>query len=113
MQLAKKKLSIEQIRQVQKKYGDYIKITADIEKKEIVIGCTLHVDGEKILLENGSRQDDIWGGGLDFISKEIDATAVLNLRASLDNNSLEILDPRRREKFIALVKDIFEYLWQS
>jgi hypothetical protein len=106
-------LSVQRIDNIKKKYGDYIKITADIEKNEVVIGCELHADGEKILLNNGSKQDNIWGGGLDFISREVDATAVLNLRPGLDNNSLEILDQQRRTKFLNIVKNIFTLLWQN
>jgi len=113
MKLIKQPLAIDDIKQIRQKFGDYVKITADIEKKEIVVGSRLHADGEKTLLENGSYQDDVWGGGLDFISNEIDATAVLNLRPRLDNNSLEILDPERRKKFILIVKNIFAKLWQN
>lgn len=113
MKLVRNPLSAQEINDIREKFGDYIKITADIEKNEIVVGCRLHADGEKILLTNGSKQDDIWGGGLDFISKEADATAVLNLRPNLDNNSLEILDQSRRKKFLNLVEEIFIRLWQN
>jgi hypothetical protein len=91
--------------------GNYTKLTVDIEKGWIVTSVKLHADGEKLLLEKGSLQDNIWGGGLNFQNKQIDATAVLNLRTRLDNDSLEILDPQRREKFINLVKNYFQKLW--
>jgi hypothetical protein len=104
-------LSLEKISKLNQKYGDYIKITADIDKGCLVIGCPLHADGEKILLEKGSKQESVWGGGLSFTSKEIDCSAVLNLRPNQNNPSLEILDPDRREKFINTVKNIFKVLW--
>lgn len=91
--------------------GDYTKLTVDIENGWMVASVKLHADGEKLLLEKGSLQDNIWGGGLNFQNKQIDTTAVLNLRTRLNNDSLEILDPQRREKFINLVKNYFQKLW--
>jgi len=92
-------------------YGDYLKLTVDIEKKCLVAGGELHADGEKLLFENGSRQDNIWGGGINLKDKLIDATAVLNIRPRLGNDNLEILDPERRKKFIEVVREIFQELW--
>lgn len=113
MEYADQPLSKDMIGEIQKTYGDYVKITADIEERRIVIGCELHADGEAILLEKGSRQEDIWGGGIHLTYKEIDATAVMNVRPTLNNPSMEILDPVRREKYLSLVKKLFHALWQN
>lgn len=106
-------LSLEEITDLNQKYGDYFKITADIDRGNLVVGCPLHADGEKILLAKGSRQESIWGGGLNFLTKEVDCLAVLNLRPNQNNPSMEILDPARREKFIKTVKNIFKALWSK
>lgn len=105
-------LSKEDIDLVHQTYGEYVKITADLENKRIVVGCELHADGEKILLEKGGRDDNIWGGGIDFVIKDVTTTAMLNLRPRLDNDSMEILDPKRRGVFLELVKNYFNKLWQ-
>lgn len=55
--------------------------------------------------------DNIWGGGIDLEGRQIDATAVLNLRPRLNNDNLEILDSQRRGRFIQIVKDFFQNLW--
>jgi len=104
-------LRLEEIEKLQNKWGNYLKLTVDIEKKWLVAGGELHADGEKILLEKGSFQDNIWGGGIDIQNKLIDTAAVLNLRPRLDNDSLEILDPQKREKFIQVIKNYFRELW--
>jgi len=104
-------LTKEDILKLQKTYGDYVKLTIDLENEWVVAGGELHADGEKILLERESGQDNIWGGGIDFESKQVDTTAVLNLRPRLDNDSLEILDNQRRERFIQVVKKYFAKLW--
>lgn len=113
MELISETLPASEIERIQERYGRYIKITADIARGLCVVGCELHADGEEILLRRGSRQDDIWGGGLDFYTKEIDTSAVLNLRPRLGNNSMEILDNKRREAFLGCVRRIFSNIWAS
>lgn len=105
-------LSKEDIDLVHQTYGEYVKISADLENKRIVVGCELHADGEKILLEKGGKGDNIWGGGIDFVIKDVTATAMLNLRPRLNNDSMEILDPKRRSDFLELVINYFNKLWQ-
>lgn len=111
MKLYKSPLKKEEILELQEKYNDYMKITADLGTGLIIVGCELHADGVAVLLENGGREDDIWGGGMDFLTKTISTTAVLNIRPRLNNDSMEILDPKRRDKFIAIVKDFFRLLY--
>lgn len=92
-------------------YGSYIKITADIVLETVVIGGEWHADGEKILLENGSKQSDIWGGGIDYKTKEIDFNSLINIRPGI-NESMEILDKDIRNKFAGLVKNRFGELYE-
>ena len=110
MLLISSSLSQKDLKSLRKTYGSYLKVTVDIAKQILVAGCELHADGEKILLESGSLQDNIWGGGINLITKEIDATAVLNLRPKFQNTSLEILDPQKRQKLIAVVQKMFSNL---
>ncbi len=103
-------LSKEEIKKIQKEYGNYVKVTADLENGWMIVGTKLHADGEKVLLEKGSMQDNIWGGGISLKDKIIDTTAVLNIRPRLGNDSMEILDSEKRERFVKIVKRYFEKL---
>lgn len=105
-------LTSKEITSLQQKYGDYLKLTVDVENEWLVAGGELHADGEKLLLEKGSKQDDIWGGGISLKDKLIDTTAVINLRPRMGNDNLEILDSERRGKFISIVKNYFQKLWR-
>jgi hypothetical protein len=111
MKFFDKSLTKLELEEIEKEFGSYVKITADLENKWIIVGCELHADGEKVLLEKGSEPDNIWGGGINFKDKTIDTTAVLNLRPRLGNDSMEILDAQRREKFVNIVKVYFDILW--
>ena len=55
------------------------------------------MDGEQLLLKDGSRQDDLWGAGLDLETNEMDFDSMINLRP-LQNTSREILDQNIREQ---------------
>jgi hypothetical protein len=85
----------------------YIKLVADLKKQLLYGGCRLHADAEQILLKEGSKQADIWGGGVDLVAQRIDLSAIANIRPSLDNPSPEILNPATRKRFTILVKKYF------
>lgn len=95
------------IKQLKDKYGQYIKLTVDLKNRTLVAGSELHADGERILIKKGGESKNIWGGGINLNNLKIDTTAVLNLRPSLENESMEILDSKRRKKFINIVKKLF------
>ena len=82
-------------------FTDMVKFVADVERNVIAVGGELHADAEAVLLEEGSRQQDLWGanyypgrGGDDCI----EYTALINIRPSQGNPSMEIQDPGPRER---------------
>ncbi len=87
-------------------YGDLVKAVVDLEKGIMAIGCEMHFDAEQLLLEQESRQDDLWGinlhpdkSGEDFI--EFDS--MINLRPSHGNRSRGVDDPTTQQKIRNLV----------
>jgi len=97
----------QEISQLTQEYPSYIKLVSDISKNILYGGSRLHADIEKMLLDQGSFQKDIWGGGIDIKIKKIECTAVANIRPSMGNSSMEILDPQIRQEFIKIVKQYF------
>lgn len=86
-------------------YEFYIKITADIEQGIVIIGGEYHADAEEVLIEKySSLPKDIWGGGYNIKSGEFETNAIINIRSGV-NKSMEILDQKIREKFLALIQD--------
>jgi hypothetical protein len=106
--IIKKKASEKQIKKMAQHFGGYIKIVVDVEKRIIAGGEDRHFDEEKALLENGSRQKDLWGGGFDVKTDEIDYNSVINLRPNQDNPSRDILSKEIREKFDETVKKLLK-----
>lgn len=91
------------------RYGDLVKAVIDVERGIMAIGAELHSDEEGHLIDQGSRQQDLWGVNLypDKSGEEfIEFDSVINLRPSQGNRSRDVLDPAIRQK----VKDIVTLL---
>lgn len=66
-----------------------------------------HFEGEAILLEKGSKQSGIWGGGIDIPTKVIDYNSFINIRPHDNNSSNDILDQKIRQQYEQLTKYFF------
>ena len=85
--------SDELARLVELYFGDMVKFVVDIERGVIGVGGELHADAEALLLENGSRQADIWGGNYYPGRGEencLEYTSLINIRPSQGNPSMEL-----------------------
>ena len=83
-----------------------VKAVVDVEEEIIAIDAELHADLEGLLLENGSKQENLWGINL-YLEKEkedlIEYTALINIRPAVDNRSMEVEDSRIRSKIEGIV----------
>ena len=87
-------------------FGDLVKAVVDVKQEIIVIDAELHADEEELLLEQGSRQEDIWGINLypDLSDKDfIEFDSMINLRPSFGNSSRGVDDPQIRERIKEIV----------
>lgn len=98
----------EEIKKLKELFDVYIKTVIDIEKKICSAGCDRHFESETILLEQGSHQSDLWGGGVDLETKIIDGNSFINVRPADNNTSNEIQDPKLRKQFEDLTKYFFK-----
>lgn len=101
-----KKASAEEIDKMGYEYGNYIKVVVDIKKGILAGGAAMHYDEERLLLEYGSKQEDLWGGGIDLKTGQIDYNSMINIRPKQENPSREIMSKDIRERFSKIVKDM-------
>jgi hypothetical protein len=87
-------------------FGNLVKAVVDIEKGLIAVDAELHSDLEALLLEDGSKQKNLWGINLypeiqgdDFV--EFDS--LINMRPSQGNRSRNIESDETRKKIIEVV----------
>ena len=105
--ILQKKAAKTEIEKAKEEFGDFIKIVIDIEKEIAAIGGKLHADAEKLLLEQGSKNENLWGGGFDLKTGTFDSQAMINIRP-LKNDNMEILDQKIREKFLEIAEKLLK-----
>lgn len=112
MKIINNKISITELKKMAKRiFGNLIKAVVDIEKEIMAVDGELHSDEEALLLENGSKQENLWGiniypeiKGDDWI--EFDS--MINIRPSLKNLSRGVDDPSTKKKIIEIVNKLIE-----
>lgn len=109
----KKTATREEIQKMAEDFDGYIKLVVDIDKGIIAGGGTRHFDGEQKLLELKSKQENLWGGGIDIETKDIDYNSIINLRPRQNNPSRDILSLEIREKFDQIVKELFSKIYED
>ncbi len=104
--LLDKKISPEQLKNAAEDLEGYIKFVVDIDREVMTAGGARHVEGEEILLKDGSKQADLWGGGYDLESGEMDFDSMINIRPGQGNTSREVLDPAIRKSVEKIVREL-------
>ncbi|HCR36410.1 hypothetical protein A2130_02195 [Candidatus Woesebacteria bacterium GWC2_33_12] len=100
--------SKNEIEKLKEEFEFYIKTVIDIQNKTCIAGMNMHYDGEKTLLDQGSSQMNLWGGGIDLETKKIDFNSFINIRPNQGNDSNEIQDSNIRNNFKTLMEFFFK-----
>lgn len=98
----------EEINKIKEQFDVYIKTVIDINRKICSAGMDRHYKGEEMLLKRGSKQSDIWGGGVDLETKTVDFNSFINIRPIQSNTSNEIMDIEIRRIYEDLTKYFFK-----
>ncbi len=104
------KISIDDLQKMASAmYGTFVKGVVDIENRILAVDGEMHVDLEQLLLEKGSKQENLWGINLhpdkygtdDFV--EFDS--MINIRPRQNNMSRSVEDNAIQEKIRAVVTE--------
>ena len=105
------KISLSELRDMsQNMYGNLVKAVIDTQNRYLVIDAPMHVDEEQYLLENGSKQQDLWGinlhpakfGTPDFV--EFDS--MINIRPRANNMSRSVEDTAIQQTLRGIVAEV-------
>jgi hypothetical protein len=92
-------------------FGDMVKVVIDVARGVMAIGGELHSDEESRLLDDGSRQADLWGINLypaEPGAAWIEFDSMINVRPSQGNTSRDVVDEELRAKIRSLVASLVE-----
>lgn len=104
------KITIAELSEMaEKMYGNLVKGVVDLERNILVVDAEMHADEEQFLLEDGSKQQDLWGINLypasfgtdDFV--EFDS--MINIRPRQQNMSRGVENEDIQKRIITLVSE--------
>ena len=106
--ILRNRASQEQIQEMLEGLETYIKLAVDVERNILAGGGEYHADCEEVLLDDGSRQEDIWGADWYPESKTVEFIALINIRPRQGNRGMEIEDPKLRAKIETIIRRLLE-----
>lgn len=102
-----KKATAVELKEMLETLNSYIKLAVDIKRRVVAGGGMLHADCEAALLDDGSKQQDIWGADWLPDSKEVRFEALINIRPRQNNRSMTIGDEKIRRNVEEIVREKF------
>jgi hypothetical protein len=81
----------------------YIKLAVDTRLSVLAGGGA---DCEAVLLEEGSRQADLWGASGNPLTQKVFYKSLINIRPRQNNRSMEILDLYIREQVARITQEL-------
>ena len=82
-------------------YIEMIKGVVDIEREIIAVGGEYHMDANIVLIEKGSKQQNVWGFNWYFDkkgNKRIEYVSLINIRPAQGNRTMEVQNTALRDK---------------
>lgn len=106
-----KTISVAELAEMAKKmYGSIVKADVDAAKGVVLVDMGMHADGEAELMDQGSKQNDLWGINLHpdkFGTDEfIEFDSMINLKPSQGNMSKGVDDKAVKAKIVALIDGV-------
>ena len=107
IQIVREPLTLDEVRsRAREQFGEMVKAVVDVELGIMAIGGELHADEEAVLLDQGSRQSDLWGINLypdAAASERVEFDSMINVRPAQGNRSRSVEDAVRRERIREIV----------
>ena len=87
-------------------YGDMVKGVVDVHKRLLALGGELHSDCEQALLDQGSKQADLWGFNIypeKTREEYLEYTSLINVRPRQGNMDRDIKDLNLRRQIKSII----------
>lgn len=91
------------------RFGDMVKAVVDVSRGIAAVGGELHSDEEALLLEDGSRQQDLWGINLypsAAATDWVEFDSMINVRPSVNNRSRGVEDAVTRAAILRVIEQL-------
>ena len=107
MKIIKDTLTLDELKKMAARmFGDMVKAVVDTDREIIALDAELHSDLEALLLDDGSRQRNLWGINLypEIQGDEfVEFDSMINMRPSQGNRSRGLDNETLRKKVYEIV----------
>ena len=112
MRIVRQKITRSELAAIaEPQFGDMVKAVVDLARNVMAIGGELHSDEESVLLDDGSRQEDLWGINLYHAEPGeawLEFDSMINVRPRQGNLSRDVEDEALRAKIRELVASLVD-----
>ena len=98
----------EQISEMLLEYETLIKLAVDIDRGILAGGGEWHADCEEALLNDGSKQENVWGADWLPERREVGFDSLINIRPAQGNFRTELQDPNLRKQVESIIRQLME-----
>lgn len=113
MKIITKTISIDELKSLSEKmFGKIVKAVIDIDREIMAIDAELHVDLEELLLDNESKQDNLWG--INFHPSKfpntdwIEFDSMINVRPVRRNISRYVENEQTRKQILNTINKLIQ-----
>ncbi len=105
--LLRRQATAQQLKEMLEVHESYLKVAVDVQEGVLAGGGEFHADCESVLVEDGSRRENIWGA--DWIPSEqaVRFGALINIRPGV-NPQMEIQNPQIRRQVEAITRKLLQ-----
>lgn len=108
MEIIREKIGIDRLKQMAgQMFGNLVKAVIDVEKEIMVVDGELHSDEESVLLEQGSKQENLWGINIypdETGDSFIEFDSMINIKPSSGNRTRGVDNPEVKKKILDIVE---------
>lgn len=87
-------------------HGELVKVVVDVERKTMAVNGDMHADEEQALLQDGSKQENLWGLNIypdKDMESRIEFDSMINVRPGQHNMSRSVEDEKLQKMIRSIV----------
>ena len=106
--LIQSKTDSKKIQEMLEFLEEYIKVAVDIRREILAGGGIMHADCEHVVLESGSKQQDVWGADWYPKEKRVVFGSLINIRPRQNNRSMQIENEKIKDSVEKVIRKLLE-----
>lgn len=107
MQIVTEKIAVTELKRMSESFSEgLVKAVVDVQQEIMAVDSELHADLERLLIENGSQQENLWGINLypDLEDEDfVEFDSMINIRPRQNNRSRGVEDLAIRDAILRIV----------